>query len=161
MTKYIDKSALIAEIERRMQELRPTNTHKMQVGEKMDRDVLMWLNALTWVKKVIDTLEVKEEILDKEGKTALMRKCVHKAYKRGYDMGVLLTTNKIKHNTKDVDLVMEMTFDALADICYREQDENSQLISVSLVVKDDNSGEIRVYNSNEYGGISEYNENQV
>lgn len=56
---------------------------------------------------------------------------------------------------------MEMTFDALADICYREQDENSQLISVSLVVKDDNSGEIRVYNSNEYGGISEYNENQV
>ena len=56
---------------------------------------------------------------------------------------------------------MEMTFDALADICYREQDENSQLISVSLVVKDGNSGEIRVYNSNEYGGISEYNETQL
>ena len=50
----------MAEIDRRMQELRPTNTHKMQVGEKMDRDVLMWLNALTWVKKVIGTLEVKE-----------------------------------------------------------------------------------------------------
>lgn len=56
---------------------------------------------------------------------------------------------------------MEMTFDDLANICYREQDENSQLISVSLVVKDSNSGEIRVYNSQEYGGISEYNENQV
>lgn len=60
MNHYIDKAALVAEIERRMQELRPTNTHKMQTGEKMDRDVLMWLNALTWVKKVIDTLEVKE-----------------------------------------------------------------------------------------------------
>ncbi len=56
---------------------------------------------------------------------------------------------------------MEMTLDTLADICYKEQDGNSQLISVSIVVKDGNSGEIRVYNSNEYGGISEYNENQV
>lgn len=56
---------------------------------------------------------------------------------------------------------MAMTLNALADICYREQDENSQLISVSLVVKDGNSGEIRVYNSNEYGGISEYNENSI
>ena len=56
---------------------------------------------------------------------------------------------------------MEITFDALADICYREQDENSKLISLSIVVKDGNSGEIRVYNSNEYGGISEYNENQI
>ena len=66
MTQYISKSALVAEIDRRMQELRPTNTHKMQVGEKMDRDVLMWLNALTWVKKVIDTLEVKEVDLEDE-----------------------------------------------------------------------------------------------
>lgn len=60
MSKYIDKDALIAEIERRMQELHPTNTHKMQVGEKVDRDVLMWLNALTWVKDFLNTLEVKE-----------------------------------------------------------------------------------------------------
>ena len=45
-----------AEIEKRRQELRPANTHKMQVGE-MDRDVLMWLNALTWVKNIIDSLE--------------------------------------------------------------------------------------------------------
>ena len=43
-----------------MQELHPTNTHRMQVGEKVDRDVLMWLNALTWVKNFINTLEVKE-----------------------------------------------------------------------------------------------------
>ena len=66
MTQYISKSALVAEIERRMQELRPINTHKMQVGEKMDRDLLMWLNALTWVKKVIDTLEVGENDLVEE-----------------------------------------------------------------------------------------------
>lgn len=59
MTQYIDKSAVVAEIEKRMQELRPTNTHKMQVGV-MDRDILMWLNALTWVKDFLDTLEVKD-----------------------------------------------------------------------------------------------------
>lgn len=69
--KYILKSALIAEIEKRLQELRPTDTHKMQAGEKVDRDVLMWLNALTWVKKIVDTLETKEirkpeENLEKE-----------------------------------------------------------------------------------------------
>jgi hypothetical protein len=64
MGQLIDKSALVAEIEKRKQELHPTDTHKMQVGEKIDRDVLMWLNALTWVKKVIDTLEVKEVDLD-------------------------------------------------------------------------------------------------
>lgn len=63
--KLIDKERVVAEIEKRIQELHPTNTHKMQVGE-MDRDVLMWLNALTWVKKVIDTLEVKEVDLDFE-----------------------------------------------------------------------------------------------
>lgn len=54
-----------------------------------------------------------------------------------------------------------MTFEDLADICYKETNERSSLISASLVVKDGNSGEIRVYNSNEYGGVSEYNENQI
>lgn len=53
---------------------------------------------------------------------------------------------------------MEKTFEAIEDICYKEADDGSELISVSLVVKDRNSGEIRIYNSNEYGGISEYNE---
>lgn len=56
---------------------------------------------------------------------------------------------------------METTFDALIDICDKEMDEDSILLSVSIVVKDNNSGEVRVYNSNEYGGISEYNENQI
>jgi ribosomal protein L35AE/L33A len=56
---------------------------------------------------------------------------------------------------------MEMNLDTIADICYKERNEGNKLISVSIVVKDGNSGEIRVYNSNEYGGISEYNENQI
>ena len=56
---------------------------------------------------------------------------------------------------------MEMTFDEIADICYKETDEDSHLISVSIVVKDNNSGEVRIYNSNKYGGIDEYTENDV
>lgn len=56
---------------------------------------------------------------------------------------------------------MELEFGTLADICYKESEEGSKLISVSIVVKDGNSGEIRVYNSNEYGGIETYNENQI
>ena len=90
MTQYIDKDALVAKI------------------EELDN---FWhlsksASGLTFVEKLLsslDTLEVKEEILNKEGKTKLMRKCVHKAYKRGYDMGVLQTTNKMNHNTKEVD----------------------------------------------------------
>ena len=66
MIHLIDKDVLVAEIEKRMQELHPTNTHQMQVGEKIDRDVLMWLNALTWVLKNINTLEEKEVDLDEE-----------------------------------------------------------------------------------------------
>ena len=56
---------------------------------------------------------------------------------------------------------MEMDLETIADICYKERNERSKLISVSIVVKDENSSEVRVYNSNEYGGISEYNENQI
>lgn len=54
-----------------------------------------------------------------------------------------------------------MTFEDLAAICCKEIDNESRLISASLVVLDSNSGEIRVYNSDEYGGISEYNENEI
>ena len=54
-----------------------------------------------------------------------------------------------------------VNLETIADICYEESEKGSKLISVSVVVKDSNSGEIRVYNSNEYGGISEYNENQI
>ena len=54
-----------------------------------------------------------------------------------------------------------MTLNEIADICYKEIDEDSQLISMSIVVKDKNSGEVRVYNSNQYGGFDEYTENDV
>lgn len=64
MAHLIDKDTLVTEIEKRMQELHPTNTHKMQVGERVDRGVLMWLNALTWVKELINSLEVKEVNLE-------------------------------------------------------------------------------------------------
>lgn len=56
---------------------------------------------------------------------------------------------------------MGMDFETIADICYKERGEGSKLISVSIVVKDGNSGEVRVYNSDEYGGICDYNENQI
>ena len=54
---------------------------------------------------------------------------------------------------------MDMDFDTIADICYKEKDKRSKLISVSIVVKDENSGEIKVYNSNQWGGICDYSEN--
>ena len=55
---------------------------------------------------------------------------------------------------------MEMNFETIVDICFKERDEGNKLISVSIVVKDGNSGEIRVYNSDEYG-ISKYNNDLV
>jgi len=55
----IDKNKLLEIIEERMQELHPTNTGKMQTGERIDNNTLMWLNALTWVKKKINELANK------------------------------------------------------------------------------------------------------
>lgn len=96
--QYIDKDALIAEIDSILNETNYKPFTDEVLGErKVCKDI----------KDFINTLEVKEEVLDRNDKTKLMKKCVHKAYKRGYDMGVLLTTNKIKHNTKDVDLEKE------------------------------------------------------
>ena len=56
---------------------------------------------------------------------------------------------------------MAMTLDQLFDIWQKENTEGSQLISASIVVKDGNSGEVRVYNSNQYGGVDEYYDYQV
>ena len=64
--ELIDKDILLSEIEKRMQELHPTDTHKMQTGERMSTEVLMWLNALTWVKKAINSIETKDVDLEKE-----------------------------------------------------------------------------------------------
>ena len=95
MEQYIKKSAVVAEINRVLNSYDPN-------------EITSGRYALVHLRDFLDTLEVKEEILDKKSKTNLMRKCVHKAYKRGYDMGVLQTTNKIKHNTKKVDLEKEV-----------------------------------------------------
>ena len=108
MEQYISKSALVAEIEKRLEEYRTfpdyqTDSNYMELCE---------------ILSFISTLEVKEEILDKEGKTKLMKKCVHKAYKRGYDMGVLKTTNEMNHNMKDVDL--EEAVDDAKDLAMRD-----------------------------------------
>ena len=104
--KLIDKDKVVAEIEKRKSELQlriaelgnfESNTLGLFQEVDLYDDILSFLN----------TLEVKEEVLDRNDKTKLMRKCVKTAYKRGYDMGVLQTTNKINHNTKEVDLEKE------------------------------------------------------
>ena len=97
MRHLINKDAVVAEIEKELNTTKKYSTEYVN-GKKY---------ALKKILSFINTLEVEEEILDKEGKTNLMKKCVHEAYKRGYDMGVLQTTNKINHNTKEVDLEKE------------------------------------------------------
>ena len=97
MRHLINKDAVVAEIEKELNTTKKYSTEYVN-GKKY---------ALKKILSFINTLEVEEEILDKEGKTNLMQKCVKTAYKRGYDMGVLQTTNKINHNTKEVDLEKE------------------------------------------------------
>lgn len=104
MAQYINKAALVAEIERKINEINLDNIEDWRCRIQREHDIEVMKNILS----LIDTLEVKEEILDKKSKTNLMRKCVHKAYKRGYDMGVLQTTNKMKHNAKEADLDKEL-----------------------------------------------------
>lgn len=98
--KLIDKDTLIAEIDKVIDE--PAPSHDQQCPWEDG-----YYCGLYKAESIIDTLEVKEEILDEEGKNKLMKKCVHKAYKRGYDMGVLKTINEMNHNTKEVDLEKE------------------------------------------------------
>ena len=95
MKQYIDKAAVVAEIERR-QDYYKRNPLLINAEYCIEED--------SAILKFLDTLEAKEEILDKSGKTMLMQKCVREAYKRGYDMGALQTTNKMNHNTKEIDL---------------------------------------------------------
>lgn len=97
MARYIDKN----EVENILRKL-----WKEDDGHNPEHRIC-YNKALQEVQCELDTLEVKKEILDKKSKTDLMRKCVHKAYERGYDMGVVQTTNKIKHDTKEVDLEKE------------------------------------------------------
>ena len=94
--ELIDKAAIVAEIEKRMQELHPTNTHEMQTGEKVDRDVLMWLNALTWVKGILNSIKTKDVDLEKEsinyllnGHKSPLTKVMH-----GVDLGTEMQYHK-------------------------------------------------------------------
>jgi len=96
MKHYIDKDNIVEEINRRINEY---NTPIDRLGSNNIR-----LNECKNILSFLDTLDVKEEILDESGKTMLMQKCVREAYKRGYDMGALQTTNKMNHNTKEIDL---------------------------------------------------------
>ena len=113
MKQLIDKSTLVAEIKKRLS-LLENGTSDSEVMKRVDGVIKGYKSILSF----LDTLNVKEEILDKEGKTKLMKKCVHKAYKRGYDMGVLKTTNEMNHNMKDVDL--EEAVDDAKDLAMRD-----------------------------------------
>jgi hypothetical protein len=101
--QYIKKSEVVAEIERRIslfQKEKKTEKWSAAASQMNVISLGARVAALEEILSFLDTLETKEEILDKEGKTKLMKKCVHKAYKRGYDMGVLKTTNEMNHNMK-------------------------------------------------------------
>ena len=103
MKQYIDKSKIVAEIERRKTQLQ-TRITELGNFESNTLGLFQEVDLYDDILSFLNTLEVKEEVLDRNDKTKLMRKCVKTAYKRGYDMGVLQTTNKINHNTKEVDL---------------------------------------------------------
>ena len=78
MTQYIDKSAVMAEIESIEYE---TNY------EPFTDEVLGKRKVCKDIKDFLDTLEVKEEILDES---------IREAFKSGFEMGVLQATNKTK-----------------------------------------------------------------
>jgi hypothetical protein len=81
----------------------------------------------------LDTLEVKEEIFDESEKKKLMQKCVHEAYKRGYGMGAFQTTNKMNHNTKEVDLEKEIKLYKMRNpiLQHREESLNNYMSNVA------------------------------
>ena len=106
MAEYIPKSVVLAEIESKRKYAQTLgdnaiNSSMQQFYDGMKQGCIDILSS-------INTLEVKEEVLNRNDKTKLMQKCVKAAYKRGYDMGVLKTTNKMNSNTKEVDLEKEI-----------------------------------------------------
>ena len=66
MAHLIDKDALVAEIEERRQLIFPKNTGEMKVADVPKPLEQGWINALSWIKKTINTLEVKEVDLEEE-----------------------------------------------------------------------------------------------
>ena len=111
MTQYINKSILIEEIKKRISLFKKEKkTEKWSAGASQMNVVSLGarIAMLEEILSFLDTLEVKEEIFDESEKKKLMQKCVHEAYKRGYGMGAFQTTNKMNHNTKEVDLEKEI-----------------------------------------------------
>ena len=90
--KLIDKDAVVAEIKSYIDGFCDRNGYL----EDAETNGIAY-ETLCDLKDSIDTLEEKEGVLDEEGKTKLMKKCVHKAYKRGYHMGVLKTISEMNH----------------------------------------------------------------
>ena len=50
---------------------------------------------------------------------------------------------------------MQMDVDELYDVIYKEKG-NGEIISANIVIKDTNSGDIRVYSADEYGKFNTY-----
>lgn len=66
MNKYIDADKLIAEIERRKYEVFPTNDGKVRACSTPDQLQYGWLNALTWVHRLIASLQQEQPEVDLE-----------------------------------------------------------------------------------------------
>lgn len=64
--KLIDKDAVVTMVEERRQLIRPKNDSKVRVADVPTHIEQGWLNALTWVRDSINSLEVKEVDLKKE-----------------------------------------------------------------------------------------------
>jgi hypothetical protein len=68
--------------------------------------------------------EQKPAELDGEDKTKLMRKCVHKAYQRGYETGSMMTANKMIHEqgwSEDDNLYYDDICEILMNLLHSER----------------------------------------
>ena len=100
MTQYIDKSALVAEIERRINEINLDSIEDWRYRLQREHDIEVMKNILS----LIDTLEVKEVDLEKEYKdfveedpvyNKLVNGIVGKAIaKRFFELGIT-ASNKV------------------------------------------------------------------
>ena len=77
-------------------------------------------DCLDWLKKQGE----KPAKLDGEDKTKLMRKCVHKAYQRGYETGSMMTANKMIHEqgwSEDDNLYYDDICEILMNLLHSER----------------------------------------
>ena len=72
----------------------------------------------------LELIEQKPAELDGEDKSKLMRKCVHKAYQRGYETGSMMTANKIIHEqewSEDDNLYYDDICEILMNLLHSER----------------------------------------